>query len=134
VFVDKVRMSNLIHDYTDRLLRDVSKEFNISYDNLKTKYLFPPCIAMTSRGKNCTNKCIIGSKFCKKHEGYIPPVEKKKGRKATKQVKTKIIPIHTHDGHNGECELCRSHGDILDPNTPHRVFEITLTKEMIDFL
>ena len=125
-------METLIHDYTDTLLRNVSSDFDIPYDLLKLKYIVSQCNAMTSRGKQCTNKCVIGSKFCKKHEGYTPPPEKKKGRKSSKQVKTKIIPVHTHDV--DECELCCSHGNLLDPNTPHRKFKIELTDEMNEYL
>lgn len=127
-------MNHLIHDYTDRLLRCISEEYNIPYDMMINKYLTHQCDAMTSRGKKCTNKCVIGSKYCKKHEGYTPPPEKKKGRRPTKILKSKTVPIHTHDIEGDACELCRSHGDIMDPNTSRRIFKIELTEEMNEYI
>jgi hypothetical protein len=51
-----------------------------------------------------------------------------KTKKRTKRIKEiKYIPIHNHQidsSYHGDCELCKSHGNILMENLPDMQFEV----------
>lgn len=82
------------------------------------------CTGLTAKGTQCKNKCVDNGK-CKMHSNQdtaqIQPKQKK-------QKKTKPKPpVHNHaPGEEPEvfCQLCESHGDILDPELPDREFEV----------
>ena len=106
------------------------------------------CKCLTKKGDQCKKYCIPDHDTCKQHanmEVSSKPVPKdepetliptptpttqpvvivKKRRKTPKPVKVKP-PLHNHEP--GEtptepCELCISHGDILDPEMPDHEYK-----------
>lgn len=106
------------------------------------------CKCLTKKGDQCKKYCIPEHDTCKQHanmEVSSKPVPKdepetptptptpttqpvvivKKRRKTPKPVKVKP-PLHNHEP--GEtptepCELCISHGDILDPEMPDHEYK-----------
>ena len=95
----------------------------------------PKCCAMTLVGTRCKNSAFPGTDTCKKHVNYTarpvastsktkPPAVKKPPLKSKKK---KIPPTHNHavgeEPPGGFCQLCETHGDIFDPETPDLEFE-----------
>tara|TARA_Y200000002_G_scaffold301431_1_gene256617 strand:+ start:1608 stop:2537 length:930 start_codon:yes stop_codon:yes gene_type:complete len=110
------------------------------------------CKCFTKKGIQCKKYCIDGSDMCKQHTNISltngdtsnesePPcdtsetdireesentvVKKPDGRKRRKPAKKKIPPpVHNHEpGESSQdCELCTTHGDILDPDMPDEEF------------
>jgi len=109
------------------------------------------CKCLTKKGDQCKKYCIPDHDTCKQHANMevsskpVPTVQKdrdvpkdetetpttqpvvivKKRRKTPKPVKVKP-PLHNHEP--GEtptepCELCISHGDILDPEMPDHEYK-----------
>jgi len=88
------------------------------------------CSGTTAKGTRCKNMCEHDGK-CRMHANQT--VDQTVVRqKPKKQKKVKIqLPRHTHAP--GEepavyCQLCQTHGDILDPELPEREFEIVQTQ------
>lgn len=84
------------------------------------------CCGMTAKGTRCKNKVVENEK-CKMHlnqdtRQVVPKVKKVKKTKP-------VAPMHNHaPGVFGEyCQLCETHGDIIDPRLPDRQFEIIST-------
>jgi len=91
----------------------------------KTKVI---CEGVTGKGIPCRNKACPGTKFCKMHAESKQLTEKKEKKKREKKEAKpkKIQPEHNHV--IGEipiepCQLCMTHGDVLDPNLPNNEFE-----------
>lgn len=84
------------------------------------------CCALTAKGTQCKNKAVDDGK-CKMHinqgERTIEPKIKKQ-----KKIKPKP-PTHNHlpGLRTAYCQLCETHGDIMDPELPNREFEIIAT-------
>uniref|UniRef100_A0A6C0JYZ8 Uncharacterized protein n=1 Tax=viral metagenome TaxID=1070528 RepID=A0A6C0JYZ8_9ZZZZ len=91
------------------------------------------CSGFTSKGTRCKNKCIEGDK-CRMHSNQDP--EQVVQPKPKKEKKKKIEPpTHTHlpcEEPEVYCELCETHGDIMDPTLPDRQFEIVPGKSWAD--
>lgn len=84
------------------------------------------CCALTAKGTQCKNKAVDDGK-CKMH---INQGEKTIEPKVKKQKKTKPKPpTHNHPPglRTAYCQLCETHGDIMDPELPNREFEIVAT-------
>lgn len=83
------------------------------------------CSGITAKGTRCKNKCVEGDK-CRMHSNQDPSqvVQPKPKKEKKKKVEP---PTHTHlPGEEPEvyCELCETHGDIMDPTLPDRQFEM----------
>lgn len=86
------------------------------------------CCALTAKGTQCKNKAINDG-HCKMH---INQGERKIEPKVKKQKKTKTKPkppTHNHPPglRTAYCQLCETHGNIMDPELPNREFEIIAT-------
>jgi hypothetical protein len=97
------------------------------------------CTAKTAKGAPCKYKPQKGSCVCKIHasktggdEQVHPPSkepkEPPKKKKATKKVKA-AVPEHTHAltedlSPDNVCQLCDTHGSVLDPKMPEVEFEL----------
>ena len=97
------------------------------------------CTARTAKGAPCKYKPQRGSCVCKIHASkseaaprdeipteILPPPPKKK--KAAKKVKA-AAPEHTHAltedlSPDNVCQLCDTHGSVLDPGMPEAEFEL----------
>ena len=84
------------------------------------------CCGITAKGTRCKNKVVENEK-CKMH---LNQDTRQVAPKVKKVKKTKpVAPMHNHaPGVFGEyCQLCETHGDIIDPRLPDRQFEIIST-------
>jgi len=101
----------------------------------KPKEPVEKCSCKTIKGTPCKNSCLDGKTVCAKHEKQIEtsasgkePLVSKKPR-VKKPIVKKIVPMHNHPiGESPRdgvmCELCETHGDILDPDMPDAEFEV----------
>lgn len=82
------------------------------------------CQGVTGKGTPCCNGAVFGTDFCKMHTGMIDKPQKVPRVPRTPKPK-KIQPEHTHGiGEDpGECELCQTHGDVIDPELPYIEFD-----------
>ena len=95
------------------------------------------CTARTAKGAPCKYKPQRGSCVCKIHASKseapepeapeVPPKAAKK-KKAPKKVKAPA-PEHTHAltedlSPDNVCQLCDTHGSVLDPGMPEAEFEL----------
>ena len=113
----------------------------ISGDPIKPQAPQPPqtnlCTAKTAKGAPCKYKPQKGSCVCKIHAAKVSqeapePMEevpkapvKKKTPKKTKAA----VPEHTHAlsedlSPDNVCQLCDTHGSVIDPNLPEAEFEM----------
>lgn len=85
------------------------------------------CTACTSKKEPCKFSALKGEVFCKRHlrtsqegeEGEEAP-KPKPAKKAAKAEQ----PVHTHnlaENAEGECDLCESHGNPLEPEADFEV-------------
>jgi hypothetical protein len=95
------------------------------------------CTARTAKGAPCKYKPQRGSCVCKIHaskaagDEQVHPAEPeipKKKKKAPKKVKAPA-PEHTHAltedlSPDNVCQLCDTHGSVLDPGMPEAEFEL----------
>ena len=96
------------------------------------------CTAKTAKGAPCKYKPQKGSCVCKIHaskaagdEQVHPPEEVPKApvkKKAPKKTKA-AVPEHTHAltedlSPDNVCQLCDTHGSVLDPGMPEAEFEL----------
>ena len=85
------------------------------------------CEGVTGKGTQCRNRASPGSCYCRMHSGVTRREPKTpKVTKTTKKVK-KVQPEHTHDGGEGVCMLCETHGDVWDPTLVDAEFEGNLS-------
>lgn len=94
-----------------------------------------PCSGLTSKGGPCKFKAMAGSDLCgihqRKAEGVKaekkPKVEtEKKSKKSPKAKKTEPKHEHPVGDKSDECELCESHGDVVEPQLTESTFEATV--------
>ena len=94
-----------------------------------------PCSGLTSKGGPCKFKAMTGSDLCgihqRKAEGVKaekkPKVEtEKKSKKSPKAKKTEPKHEHPIGDKSDECELCESHGDVVEPQLTESTFEATV--------
>jgi hypothetical protein len=85
------------------------------------------CTACTSKKEPCKFSALKGEVFCKRHlraaqEEADPAAPKEKPvKKAAAKAEQ---PVHTHsltENAKGECELCESHGNPLEPEAEFEV-------------
>jgi hypothetical protein len=84
------------------------------------------CKGVTGNGTMCRNGALPGGEYCRMHGREKKVREPKKETKKKEPKKKKIQPEHNHE--IGEepthpCELCESHGDVMDPKLPDDDFE-----------
>jgi hypothetical protein len=133
------------------VLARVASDYALDHSELVAKYISGPpptalpqpkvptnlCTAKTAKGAPCKYKPQKGSCVCKIHASKVqekvpepskevPEVPKKK--KATKKVKA-AVPEHTHAltedlSPDNVCQLCDTHGSVLDPKMPEVEFEL----------
>ena len=99
----------------------------------KTKETKKQCCALTASGARCKNSAFPGTDTCKKHVNYTarPVASTSKTKPVVKKPplksKKKTPPTHNHgvgeEPPDGFCQLCETHGDIFDPETPDLDFE-----------
>jgi regulator of replication initiation timing len=102
---------------------------------IKSKDPIEKCSCKTIKGTPCKNSRLEGKAVCAKHEkqmethapGKEPLVSKKP--RVKKPIVKKVVPMHNHPiGESPRdgliCELCETHGDILDPDMPDAEFEV----------
>lgn len=111
-----------LHQKFDGLNKPVKKNKNVSSVVVQER---EQCSGMTAKGTRCKNLCVQDGK-CRMHANQSETVAVQQKPKKQKKVKTQL-PTHTHAP--GEqpvvyCQLCETHGDILDPELPERQFEI----------
>jgi hypothetical protein len=99
------------------------------------------CTAKTAKGAPCKYKPQKGSCVCKIHaskatldELVHPPEPMEEVPKASKKKKTPkktkaAVPEHTHAltedlSPDNACQLCDTHGSVLDPGMPEAEFEL----------
>ena len=136
-----------------KTLRDENRELHEKIDSLrddmKTKTTRVPktsqpcrkCTSSTQKGTPCKNNCLPGKDVCAKHEqrpvsqGPGPSTSSGESSTTTKKprvkkpVVKKSVPSHNHPIGQPPmegviCELCETHGDILDPEMPDAEFEV----------
>ena len=148
-----IESNSRLHERMDVLTNSVSSKTVKKPTKLVNTEPRVQCKCMTKKGEQCKKYCIPGHDTCKQHANMkvsskpdpvvqksgdkpkvetetptpitTPPVIIKKRRKKSKPVKDKP-PMHNHDP--GEiptepCELCISHGDILDPEMPDHEYK-----------
>jgi hypothetical protein len=135
------------------VLARVASDYALDHAELVAKYISGPppaalpqpkvptatlCTAKTAKGLPCKYKPQKGSCVCKIHASKVqepprpepepkePEVPKKK--KAPKKVKA-AVPEHTHAltedlSPDNVCQLCDTHGSVLDPKLPEVEFEL----------
>ena len=132
------------------VLARVAADYKLDHSELISRYLSGPppaslpqpkphvalCTARTAKGAPCKYKPQRGSCVCKIHaskseapepEAPEPPLKAKK-KKAPKKVKAPA-PEHTHAltedlSPDNVCQLCDTHGSVLDPGMPEAEFEL----------
>jgi hypothetical protein len=136
------------------VLARVASDYDLDHSELVAKYISGPppaafpqpkapqvptnlCTAKTAKGAPCKYKPQKGSCVCKIHASKVqepPPSEPKevpevpKKKKAAKKVKA-AVPEHTHAltedlSPDNVCQLCDTHGSVLDPKMPEVEFEL----------
>jgi hypothetical protein len=135
------------------VLARVASDYDLDHAELVAKYISGPppttlpqpkaptatlCTAKTAKGALCKYKPQKGSCVCKIHasktggdEQVHPPSkepEPPKKKKAPKKVKA-AVPEHTHAltedlSPDNVCQLCDTHGSVLDPKMPEVEFEL----------
>jgi hypothetical protein len=131
------------------VLARVASDYDLDHAELVAKYVSGPppaalpqpkvptnlCTAKTAKGLPCKYKPQKGSCVCKIHASKVqptePPSEPKeppKKKKTTKKVKA-AVPEHTHAltedlSPDNVCQLCDTHGNVLDPKMPEAEFEL----------
>jgi len=136
------------------VLARVAADYALDHAELVSRYISTPppppspallkpptaalCTAKTAKGAPCKYKPQRGSCVCKIHaskaggdEQVHPrtkPTEPPKKKKAPKKVKA-AAPEHTHAltedlSPDNVCQLCDTHGSVLDPGMPEAEFEL----------
>jgi hypothetical protein len=136
------------------VLARVASDYDLDHAELVSKYISGPppaalpqpkaptatlCTAKTAKGAPCKYKPQKGSCVCKIHAAKVqeehPPSEPSKEvpeppkkKKAPKKVKA-AGPEHTHAltedlSPDNVCQLCDTHGSVLDPKMPEVEFEL----------
>jgi hypothetical protein len=135
------------------VLARVAADYALDHAELVSRYLSTPppppspallkpptaalCTAKTAKGAPCKYKPQRGSCVCKIHASKaggdepkeVPePKEPPKKKKAVKKVKAPA-PEHTHAltedlSPDNVCQLCDTHGSVLDPGMPEAEFEL----------
>jgi len=129
------------------VLARVASDYDLDHAELVAKYISGPppaalpqpkvptatlCTAKTAKGLPCKYKPQKGSCVCKIHAAKVseehPPSEPPKKKKAPKKVKA-AVPEHTHAltedlSPDNVCQLCDTHGSVLDPKMPEVEFEL----------
>ena len=133
--VDLVKSLHTKVDEQNKELQEIRKENKELHDAFtirepiirkKPRAEREQCCALTAKGTQCKNRVINDGK-CKMH---INQGEKTIEPKVKKQKKTKPKPpTHNHlpGLRTAYCQLCETHGDIMDPELPNREFEIVAT-------
>ena len=135
------------------VLARVASDYALDHAELLSRYLSTPppppsttllkpptatlCTAKTAKGAPCKYKPQKGSCVCKIHAAKVQevpepskpePNEPPKKKKAPKKVKA-AVPEHTHAltedlSPDNVCQLCDTHGSVLDPKMPEVEFEL----------
>ena len=145
-----IKMDILAKALSDVLAR-VASDYALDHAELVAKYISGPppaalpqpkvptatlCTAKTAKGAPCKYKPQKGSCVCKIHASKVQeevpsnpePKEPPKKKKTTKKVKA-AVPEHTHAltedlSPDNVCQLCDTHGSVLDPKMPEVEFEL----------
>jgi hypothetical protein len=133
------------------VLARVAADYRLDHAELVSKYISGPpppkpqvvpptnlCTAKTAKGAPCKYKPQKGSCVCKIHASKVQEEvpsnpepkepEPPKKKKAPKKVKA-AVPEHTHAltedlSPDNVCQLCDTHGSVLDPKMPEVEFEL----------
>jgi hypothetical protein len=135
------------------VLARVAADYRLDHSELISRYLsgpppasLPPpptllktppslCTALTAKGAPCKYKPQKGSCVCKIHaskaEVHPRPEEPPKApaKKKTPKKTKAPVPEHTHAltedlSPDNVCQLCDTHGSVLDPGMPEAEFEL----------
>ena len=149
-----VKTMDILAKALSDVLARVAADYALDHAELVSRYLSGPppaslpqpkpqvtpstnlCTAKTAKGLPCKYKPQRGSCVCKIHaskseafepEAPEPPLKAKK-KKASKKVKVPA-PEHTHPltedlSPDNVCQLCDTHGSVLDPGMPEAEFEL----------
>ena len=92
-----------------------------------------PCIGQTSKGGPCKFAAMPGSDMCgihqRKSEGLKPEKKPKEAKEPKKPKKKSQDAKHTHELTEEaveDCELCQSHGNVMNAGLPDAKFEATV--------
>jgi hypothetical protein len=94
-----------------------------------------PCVGQTSKGDPCKFAAMPDSELCgihqRKSEGVKPdkkekPEVEKKTKKSAKAKKVDSVHTHKPDVDGTDCELCESHGNIIEPGLTEKTFDATV--------
>lgn len=143
-----------LHEKMDSLRdenRELHEKMDSLRDNMKTKTTRVPkvsqacrkCTSNTQKGTPCKNNCLPGKDVCAKHQqcpvviqqpqpstsSGVSSVAATKKPRVKKPTVKKSVPRHNHPigrppAEDVICELCETHGDILDPEMPDVEFEV----------
>ena len=97
-----------------------------------------PCTGLTSKGGPCKFAALGDSELCgihqRKSEGGGPEPKPKEPRvpKEKKVKAKKVDPKHSHPltEESEDCELCQSHGNVMDKKMPETTFEAVTEDEV----
>ena len=82
------------------------------------------CTACTSKKEPCKFSALKGGVFCKRHLRTSQEGEDVPKAKPVKKAAKAEQPVHTHnltENADGECSLCESHGNPLEPEADFEV-------------
>jgi hypothetical protein len=137
--IDEVKILRVENRQLHEEVKTIREEITPKKRMPKQKVPIEKCICKTIKGTPCKNGRLPGRDMCAKHVGMtdesvaapIPSTSAvaHKKPKVKKVTTKKVIPVHNHP--IGEpprdgviCELCETHGDLLDPDMPDADFEV----------
>ena len=117
--------------FTTSKVQEVQKKPKAPKGEKKPKEEKRPCTGQTTKGQ-CKFAAMPGSDLCGIHQRKadgVKPEKKPKvegAEKPKKTPKTKAVdPKHTHPltEESEDCELCSTHGNVMNPELPKQDFE-----------
>jgi len=134
--IDEVKTLRVENQQLHEEVKSIREEIKPRKRVAKPKEPTEKCVCKTIKGTPCKNSRLPGKDVCAKHintkepvasTSTAPPPQKKMRTK--KPVVKKVVPVHNHPiGQPPEegviCELCETHGDLLDPDMPDAEFEV----------
>ena len=81
------------------------------------------CMGITGKGTQCRNRACESGEYCRMHMGGSGSsvMAREQVRRVRVPKVKKVQPEHTH-GDGGICDLCETHGDVLDPGLVDEAF------------
>jgi hypothetical protein len=149
-----------LEKYTSGLLTAVCSDYELDFQELSTRYMDgnflqksreskprvpkapkaekKACTGLTSKGGPCKFAALGDSELCGIHQrkaegGGSEPKPRVEKVPKEKKVKTKKVnPKHSHPltEESEDCELCQTHGNMMDKKMPEATFEAVTEDEV----